>query len=68
MKTIEKTTKYVIVEITEDELLTVGFDKTWDNIREIYPNHLYEISDVKEINEGKIFLAKLTKKENQKLI
>jgi hypothetical protein len=51
MRTIEKTTKKVVIEITMDEILKRGFDALWDDIRVIYPVGEYEIGSVEEVQK-----------------
>ena len=64
MKTIEKTNKKVIVEITSIELNEKGFDILWDDIREIYPENIYDVEGTEEKNGGKIILITLIKKKD----
>lgn len=64
MKTIDKTNKKVIVEITSLEIADKGFDALWDEIREVYPEHIYEVEGTDETFEGKIILITLIKKKS----
>ena len=59
MKTIEKTSKKVVIEITDSELREKCFDAVWDSIREIYPQTTYIVDSSDIFNEGKIILVTL---------
>lgn len=57
MKVISKTLNKVVVELTNHELEKNGFDKIWDEIREIYPDSLYEIEEVDNKNKGLVIIV-----------
>ena len=65
MKTVDKTNKKVIIEVTSSEIKEKGFDKVWDEIREIYPESIYLVDNTEEVNEGKIILVTLIKKKER---
>lgn len=65
MKTVDKTNKKVIIEVTSSEIKEKGFDAIWDEIREIYPEHTYLVDNTEEVNEGKIILVTLIKKKER---
>ena len=64
MRTIERTAKKILIEATKFEINKKGFDYIWDEVREIYPENLYEIDNIEESKEGKVILIKLKLKKN----
>lgn len=64
MRTIERTAKKILIEATKFEINQKGFDYIWDEVREIYPENLYEIDNIEESKEGKVILIKLKLKKN----
>lgn len=58
-----KISSSTIIEVTCKEILDKGFDKIWDEIREIYTYEEYEIESVKESHDGKIFTIYLRDKK-----
>lgn len=64
MRTIERTSKRIIIEATQAEINTKGFDSLWDEIREIYPENLYLVESVDTTYDEKIVLIKLKFKKN----
>ena len=67
MRTVEKTTKKIIIEITAEEVLQSGFEKLWDDIRVLYPEKSYELVSVIESASKMIMIIELSIK-NKKLI
>lgn len=61
MKTIERTAKKIVIEITKAEMKQKGFDAIWDEIRENFSANLYEIDSVE--NFEKLLLLKLKLKK-----
>ena len=59
MKTVEKTTRRVIIELTSEEIAKSGFERLWDDIRAIYPTKLYELYSIKETARGMIVEVEL---------
>ena len=59
MRTTERTNKRIIIEATKNEISQKGFDSLWDEIREIYPENLYDIESVKNSDDGKIVTINL---------
>jgi hypothetical protein len=64
MKTIERTAKRILIEATKNEINQKGFDNLWDEIREIYPETLYEIDSIEDTKDGKMILIKLKIRKN----
>lgn len=64
MKTIERTAKRILIEATKNEIVQKGFDALWDEIREIYPENLYEIDFIEESKDKKIVNIKLKIRKN----
>lgn len=62
MKVISKTLNKIVIEITSRELKKSGFDQLWDDIREIYPESIYETEKIKQTNQGKIMTIILKRK------
>jgi hypothetical protein len=63
MKTIERTAKKILIEATKYEIKQKGFDALWDEVREIYPDNLYEVDGVEESADGKLLFIKLKLKK-----
>ena len=61
MRTIERTAKGVVIEITYLEIKEKGFDIIWDEIREIFSEEKYTIVGSKEKSDNKIHLIYLEK-------
>lgn len=59
MKVIEKKIDRVAIELTLEEINRLGFDKIWDDIRQIYPVHKFEIENIEENHNGKIYIINL---------
>jgi len=59
MRTIERNSKRIIIEVTKSEVTQKGFDLLWDEIREIYPDNLYDIDSVSNEDNEKIIIIKL---------
>lgn len=59
MKIIEKKLDKVVIELTKDEIESIGFDKIWDDIRLIYPTSKYEVSESNKNYNGKIIIITL---------
>ena len=62
MKVISKTLSRMVIEITSKELDNKGFDDLWDEIREIYPESIYETEKIKHTNQGKVMTVILKRK------
>jgi len=62
MKVISKTLSRIVIEITSQELNKKGFDCIWDDIREIYPENIYETEKIKQTNQGKVMTIVLKRK------
>ena len=54
MKTVEKTSRRVIIEMTSEEIAKNGFENLWDEVRGIYPSKMYELHSIKETIIGMI--------------
>jgi hypothetical protein len=63
MKTIERSAKKILIEATKYEINQKGFDSIWDEIREIYPDTLYEVDSIEESRDGKILSIRLKLKK-----
>lgn len=64
MKVVTKTTKKVVLEITETQIEEFGFDIMWDKVRNLYPISKYYIFQViKDKDNPKIIFIELLKKE-----
>ncbi len=64
MKVVTKTTKKVVLEITETQIEEFGFDIMWDKVRNLYPIAKYYIFQViKDKDNPKIIFIELLKKE-----
>lgn len=59
MKVLEKKIDRVTIELTSEEINRIGFDKIWDDIRQIYPVQKFEIENIEENHNGKIFIINL---------
>jgi hypothetical protein len=59
MKTVEKTIRRVIIELTSEEISKMGFEHLWDDIRNIYPAKSYELHSVREIIRGMVVEVEL---------
>jgi hypothetical protein len=59
MRTIQKTTKKILIEITSDEMNIHGFDRLWDDIRAVYPVEKFDVESAIEISEGKLIIIEL---------
>lgn len=59
MRTVEKTTKKVVIEVTMEEIYKKGFESLWDDVRSIYPFSEYEIVSVEEIPNRMIVIVEL---------
>lgn len=59
MKVIEKKIDRVVIELTSEEINRLGFDKIWDDIRQVYPVQKFEIENIEENHNGKIYLINL---------
>jgi len=61
MRTLERTTDGVIIEVTSSEILEKGFDLVWDEIREVFPENSFVIKKAEEKIDKKIILIYLKK-------
>lgn len=52
MKTIEKTSRRIIIELTSEEIAKNGFESLWDDIRGIYPARNYDLHSIQESVRG----------------
>ena len=52
MKTIEKTSRRIIIELTSEEIKKNGFENLWDDIRAIYPSKAYDLNSINETANG----------------
>lgn len=59
MKLVDKTLTTVIIEATMNEVKDKGFDKIWDDIREIYKPDDYELDNIRQSHDKKIILITL---------
>jgi len=59
MRTTERTNKRITIEVTKIEISQKGFDSLWDEVREIYPENLYDVESVEDSDGGKIVTIKL---------
>ena len=59
MKTVEKTSRRIIIEITLEEISKNGFESLWDEIRDIYPAKIYEVHSVHETILGMLIEVEL---------
>jgi len=58
MRTTERTNKRITIEVTKIEISQKGFDSLWDEVREIYPEILYDVESV-EKSDDKVVIIKL---------
>ena len=64
MKTIERTAKKILIEVTRSEINHKGFDFLWDEVREIYPDNLYDVEGIDISENEKLIFIKLKLKKN----
>ncbi len=64
MKTIERSAKKIIIEATKAEIKHKGFDILWDEVRDIYPDNLYDVDSIEDSEDGKILFIRLILKKN----
>jgi len=53
MKVISKTLNKIVIEVTSKEYSNKGFDRIWDEIREIYPDAIYTTDEIRNANQGR---------------
>lgn len=63
MKTIERTLKKIVIEIPMKDILSEGFDKVWDKIREVYPEKQYDVERILEDEHEDVINITLVKKK-----
>lgn len=56
MKLVDKTLTTVIIEATMNEVKDKGFDRIWDDIREIYKVDDYELDNIRHTHDKKLIL------------
>ena len=59
MRTSERTAKKILIEATKNELLKKGFDAMWDEVREIYPDNLYDVESITKSEDEKLVFIRL---------
>lgn len=59
MKTVEKTSRRILLELTLEEIKKFGFENLWDDIRVIYPTKLYDLYAIEESVKGMIVTIEL---------
>lgn len=59
MRTIERTAKKILIEATKNELSKKGFDAIWDEVRDIYPDNLYDVESITKSEDEKLIFIKL---------
>lgn len=59
MRTIERTAKKILIEATKYELNKKGFDAIWDEVREIYPDNLYDVESITKSEDEKLVFIRL---------
>lgn len=64
MRTIERTSKKIVIEATKTEIAQKGFDILWDEVREIYPENLYSVESIESSYDEKLVFIKLKFKKN----
>ena len=53
MKIISKTLNKIVIEVTSREYSNKGFDRIWDEIREIYPDSFYNTDEIRNATQGR---------------
>ena len=61
---ISKTTKKIVLEMFITKLKKNGFDKSWDEIRKLYPAEEFIIENIEKSKFGDKLLITLEKKKN----
>jgi len=59
MRTIERTAKKILIEATKIELTKKGFDAIWDEVRDIYPENLYDVESITKSEDEKLVFIRL---------
>lgn len=68
MRIVNKTITTAEFEVTKKEMTERGFDKIWDEIREVYTAVEYDMDSVKDSHDGKILTIVLKAKRYIHLI
>lgn len=68
MKLINKTYTTITIELTRKEMVDIGFDKIWDEIRESYSASDYDMESFRESGDGRLLYVSLIYKKNLKVI
>jgi hypothetical protein len=63
MRTVEKTTRKVVIEMTMEEIAKKGFESLWDEVRSIYPISEYELLSVTEHPARMLVITELKSKK-----
>lgn len=66
MKTVEKTSRRIIIELTSDEIIKSGFENLWDDIRAIYPTRGYDLHSIVETAKGMVISIELRPSINKR--
>ncbi len=64
MRTVERSAKKILIEATRTEADVKGFDVLWDEVRDIYPENLYEVESIENSGDGKLIIIKLILKKH----
>lgn len=55
----------VEIELLESDIKRRGFDRLWDEVREVYPSAEYEIMGAKKMSDGKLIVVTLKKTQGK---